>query len=162
MIEDSFNLTEKYRYDKLLNEFRTPDKGKNEPSRAVVLQISVERIAASVLTYHRTSQGIQREPKTFGYWSPRRCDVYVVSFSSGHFNDRLEVAGLLWKNGISADVMYESGLTGNEDQMALCDDEGVLFVPDGFLRWPRCAELHIGLWSTLDLGQLDGIKPTSK
>lgn len=37
---------------------------------------------------------------------------------------------MLWKNGISADVMYESGLTGNEDQMALCDDEGILFVFD--------------------------------
>lgn len=56
--------------------------------------------------------------------------MYVVSFNSGYFNDRLEVAGLLWKNGISADVMYESGLTGNEDQMALCDDEGVLLVPE--------------------------------
>ena len=40
---------------------------------------------------------------------------------------------MLWKNGISADVMYESGLAGNEDQIALCDDEGVLFVPEFFL-----------------------------
>lgn len=39
----------------------------------------------------------------------------------------------MWKNGISADVMYESGLTGDEDQMALCDDEGVLFVLETFL-----------------------------
>jgi len=86
----------------------------------------------------------------------------VVSFNPGHFNDRLEVAGLLWKNGISADVMYESGLTGNEDQMALCDDEGVLFVPDAFLCRPQRVELRAGLWSTLDLGQQDGIKPTSR
>jgi eukaryotic translation initiation factor 2-alpha kinase 4 len=56
-----------------------------------------------------------------------------MSFNPGHFDDRLEVTGLLWKNGISADVMYESGLTGGEDQMALCDDEGVLFVSDPFL-----------------------------
>jgi eukaryotic translation initiation factor 2-alpha kinase 4 len=105
----------------------------NGPSRAVVLQISVERIAASVLKYLRTSQAIPREPRTFGYWSPRRCDVYVVSFNPGHFNDRLEVAGLLWKNGISADMMYESGLAGNEDQTALCHDEGVLFVLVPFL-----------------------------
>jgi len=150
------------RYDRLVNEFHTPDKGKNESSRAVVLQISVERIAATVLTYHRTSQAIPREPKTFGYWSPRRCDVYVVSFNPGHFNDRLEVAGLLWKNGISADVMYESGLTGNEDQMALCDDEGVLSVPDVFLSRPLHTELRVGSWFTPDLGQQDGIKPTSR
>lgn len=64
----------------------------------------------------------------------------MVSFNPGHFNDRLEVAGLLWKNGISADVMYESGLTGNEDQMALCDDEGVLFVPGAFLCRSQCVE----------------------
>jgi len=88
--------------------------------------------------------------------------VYVVSFNPGHFNDRLEVAGLLWKSGISADVMYESGLTGNEDQMALCDDEGVLFVPVSFLYRSRCAEIGAGLWSTLGLGQQDGIKPTSR
>lgn len=56
----------------------------------------------------------------------------MVSFNPGYFNDRLEVAGLLWKNGISADVMYESGLTGNEDQMALCDDEGVLYASEFF------------------------------
>jgi hypothetical protein len=88
--------------------------------------------------------------------------VYVVSFNPGHFNDRLEVAGLLWKNGISADVMYESGLTGNEDQMALCDDEGVLFVPDAFICPPQCADICVGSWSIQDHGQQDGIKPTSK
>jgi len=88
--------------------------------------------------------------------------VYVVSFNPGHFNDRLEVAGLLWKNGISADVMYESGLTGNEDQMALCDDEGVLFVPGAFLCHPQCSELRVGSWFTPDLARRDGIKPTSR
>jgi len=87
--------------------------------------------------------------------------VYVVSFNPGHFNDRLEVAGLLWKNGISADVMYESGLTGNEDQMALCDDEGVLFVPGAFLS-ASGTELCVGSWFTLDLERRGGIKPTSR
>jgi len=86
----------------------------------------------------------------------------VVSFNPGYFNDRLEVAGLLWKNGISADVMYESGLTGNEDQMALCDDEGVLCVSGFFLHRTYHAEVCVVSWSTLDLGRQDGIKPTSK
>lgn len=88
--------------------------------------------------------------------------MYVVSFTPGHFNDRLEVAGMLWKNGISADVMYESGLTGNEDQMALCDDEGVLFVPAVLLAQSRHVDLCAGSWFTLDLGRQSGIKPTSK
>lgn len=122
----------------------------------------MERIAASVLTYHRTSQAVPREPKTFGYWSPRRCDVYVVSFNAGNLNDRLEAAGLLWRNGISADVMYESGLTGNEDQMALCDDEGVLLVLLSLLRLPRCTELSIGSWSTPGHGRRDETKSTSR
>ena len=86
----------------------------------------------------------------------------MVSFNPGYFNDRLEVAGLLWKNGISADVMYESGLTEDEDQMALCDDEGVLSVLGAFLCRPQYAELRVDSWSTLDLGRRDGIKPTSK
>lgn len=88
--------------------------------------------------------------------------MYVVSYNPGYFNDRLEVAGLLWKNGISADVMYESGLTGNEDQMALCDDEGVLFVPETFLHSGWLAKFHVGLWFSLGLGQQDENKPTSR
>ena len=78
--------------------------------------------------------------------------MYVVSFNPGYFNDRLEVAGLLWKNGISADVMYESGLTGNEDQMALCDDEGALYVSGFFCYQAYHTELRVASWSTLDLG----------
>lgn len=58
--------------------------------------------------------------------------------------------------------MYESGLTGNEDQMALCDDEGVLFVPNTFLYRPRYTEPRPDLWYTLDPGRQGGTRPTSK
>lgn len=36
---------------------------------------------------------------------PRRCDVYVVSFTAGLVEARLSVARLLWASGISADLV---------------------------------------------------------
>lgn len=107
-----------------MNQFYTPTQVV-EPLRAVVLQVSVDRIAASVVAFQKASAQIfLREPRSWGFWSPRRCDVYIVSYTSGHLNDRLEVAALLWKNRISADVMYEVPLT--EDHMDVCNEEGIL------------------------------------
>jgi eukaryotic translation initiation factor 2-alpha kinase 4 len=117
-----------HRYDGLLNHFYTPDQVVG-PIRAMVLQISVDRIAASVVAFQRASaHTFLREPRSFGFWSPRRCDVYIVSYTPGYLNDRLEVAALLWKNGISADVMYEAAITqvGQEDHLDVCDAEGIL------------------------------------
>lgn len=107
-----------------MSKFYTPTQVV-EPLRAVVLQVSVDRIAASVVAFQKASaHTFLREPRSWGFWSPRRCDVYIVSYTSGHLNDRLEVAALLWKHGISADVMYEVPLT--EDHMDVCNEEGIL------------------------------------
>ena len=71
-----------------------------------------------------------KEPKSFGYWSPRRCDVYVVSYAAGHLLERLEVTAMLWKHNISADVMYEAVFTDDnnleEDHTSLWRSEGIL------------------------------------
>lgn len=69
-----------------------------------------------------------KEQRSYGFWAPRRCDVYVVSHDPGHLQDRLEVAAMLWQNGISADIMYESGLVGShhENHFDTCFREGIL------------------------------------
>lgn len=56
--------------------------------------------------------------------------MYVVSFQEGHFQERLEVAALLWQNGISTDLMYEAGVSeaNQESFMELCHNEGILYV----------------------------------
>ena len=77
-----------------------------------------------------------RDQKSYGYWSARRCDVYIVSFTPGHFAERLEIASLLWQNGISADLMDETAVQEKnfETITELCSDEGILYV------------LFAGLW----------------
>lgn len=61
-------------------------------------------------------------------WSPKRCDAYVISHTTGQLESRLELASLLWSHGISADVMYESSLEdGVEFIYDLCVKEGILY-----------------------------------
>lgn len=100
-------------------------------SAAVALQIYLEKITATLAPYQNNfldSQMLLKEPKSFGYWSPRRCDVYVVSYNAGHLAERLEVIAMLWKNNISADVMYESVFFDDkqEDYFSWCQTEGIL------------------------------------
>jgi hypothetical protein len=56
--------------------------------------------------------------------------VYIVSYLPGYLSERLEVAALLWRHHISADVMYESGLPDceHENHLDLCHREGILCV----------------------------------
>lgn len=71
-----------------------------------------------------------RDQKSYGYWSARRCDVYVVSFAPGHIAERLEVVSLLWQHGISADLMYETAVQEKnfEALTEQCSEEGILYV----------------------------------
>ncbi|TFY77050.1 hypothetical protein EWM64_g6962 [Hericium alpestre] len=120
------------RYDNVIAHF-TPPKVKAEPVCAVGLQISLEKILVALATYQAVSvKNLLKEQRSFGFWSPRRCDVFVVSYQYGQLSERLEVAALLWRHNISADVMYESGLPDgeHENHFDLCNREGI-FV------WPR-------------------------
>jgi eukaryotic translation initiation factor 2-alpha kinase 4 len=92
-------------------------------------QIALDKITAVLAAYQGTSvKNLIKEQRSFGYWSPRRCDVYVVSYQAGYLHDRLEVAAMLWHHGISADIMYESGLhdTDQENHLDVCIREGIL------------------------------------
>ena len=95
------------------------------------LQIAVEKITIALASYQSSSvKALVKEERSFGYWSPRRCDVYVVSYHRGHLQDRLEVVSYLWEHNISADLMYESGLpdADSENHLDMCAREGILCV----------------------------------
>ena len=108
---------------------------------AVGLQISLEKILAALAAYQAISvKNLLKEQRSFGFWSPRRCDVYIVSYQPGYLSERLEVAALLWRHDISADVMYESGLldSEHENHFELCHREGILYVPAPLFLTCRC------------------------
>jgi len=90
----------------------------------------LEKILVALAGYQAISvKNLLKEQRSFGFWSPRRCDVYIVSYQPGYLSERLEVAALLWRHNISADVMYESGLPEgeHENHLELCHREGILF-----------------------------------
>lgn len=98
---------------------------------AMALQIYIEKITATLAPYQNSyleSQENLKEQKSFGYWCPRRCDVYVVSYQPGFLSERLEIAAMLWKNNINADLMYEAVFKDEETEeyLDLCRTEGIL------------------------------------
>ena len=99
------------------------------------IQIAVEKITVALAAFQSASiKTLVKEERSFGFWSPRRCDVYVVSYHSGYLQDRLEVVAYLWKHNISADLMYESGLPDgeHENHLDICAREGILWVIQWF------------------------------
>lgn len=118
------------RYDALISGF-APPKAQTEhiPTCAIGMQINLDKITVALAAYQSASvKTLIKEEKSFGFWSPRRCDVYIVSYHPGYLQDRLEVAALLWQHNISADVMYESGLpeADQESHIEQCCREGIL------------------------------------
>ncbi|KAI0828484.1 Serine/threonine-protein kinase [Trametes gibbosa] len=119
------------RYDHVVRRY-SPPKPMAELSCAVAVQIFLDKITAALAAYQNASlRTLLKEQKSFGYWSPRRCDVYVVSYQPGYLTERLEIAAMLWRHGISADVMYEGSLRGmaeSENYVEQCSREGILFI----------------------------------
>ncbi|KAI5119391.1 hypothetical protein M0805_005934 [Coniferiporia weirii] len=115
------------RYDHLISQFYSP-LVKKGPFVAVGLQIALERITSAIATFQ--SNFLTNNQRLYDYWSARRCDVYIISFQPGYLSVRLEVAALLWKHGIRADLMYETGVsdTNMEGLADLCYNEGILFT----------------------------------
>ena len=102
-----------------------------EPVCALGIQIAVEKITAALASYQGASlKTLVKEERSFGFWSPRRCDVYVVSYHRGYLQERLEVAAYLWQHNINTDLMYETGLPDSEHEnyLDMCTREGILCV----------------------------------
>lgn len=94
------------------------------------MQIALERIRQALALHQRHSvDALIKDKGTFGMWSPRRCDVYIVGFRPGQLEARMELAASLWQHGISADLMYESGIdSGQEGHVAQGLRQGILYV----------------------------------
>ncbi|KAJ7596327.1 kinase-like domain-containing protein [Mycena floridula] len=119
------------RYDNLINTYTAPlaSTPKSDPICAYGIQISVEKIKAALAAYQTSSlKSLVKEKHSFGFWSRKRCDVYIVSHQSGGLQERLEIAAYLWKHNISADLMYEAGLQHAENYVDICASEGILFI----------------------------------
>lgn len=87
-------------------------KVQSDPVCAFAVQIAFDRITVALAAFQSTSvKALMKEQRSFGFWSPRRCDVYVMSYQLGYLQDRLDVAALLWQNNISADIMYDATLS---------------------------------------------------
>ncbi|KZT71101.1 Serine/threonine-protein kinase [Daedalea quercina L-15889] len=118
------------RYDNLISRL-SPPKPKSEMICAVAVQIALDKITAALAAFQSASvKTLLKEHRSFGYWSPRRCDVYVVSYQTGYLADRLEVAAMLWRHNISTDVIYDSSIADGdgENHLEVCYREGILFV----------------------------------
>ncbi|EJC97866.1 uncharacterized protein FOMMEDRAFT_143407 [Fomitiporia mediterranea MF3/22] len=117
------------RYDHIISQFYAPSvKTKREPFVAVGVQIALERITSAIAAFQRNF--LKNNQRSYDYWHARRCDVYIVSFQPGYMAMRYELAALLWRNGIRADLMYETGVsdTDMEGLADRCYNEGILFT----------------------------------
>ncbi|KAL5519904.1 hypothetical protein ACEPAG_1564 [Sanghuangporus baumii] len=117
------------RYDHLISQFYPPSvKTKREPFVAIGVQIALERITSAIATFQK--KFLKTNQRAYDYWHARRCDVYIVSFQPGFLDMRYELAALLWRHGIRADLMYETGVfdTDMEGLADRCYNEGILFT----------------------------------
>ncbi|CAE6423470.1 unnamed protein product [Rhizoctonia solani] len=116
------------RYDPLITKFTIPNR--RTPIRAVAVQISMDRIASALADYLSSSvKSMVKEERSFGYWSPSRCDVYIGSFQPGLLHERVELLRDLWSHRIRTDMMYEEATQQSGDEhVRMCKREGTLFL----------------------------------
>ncbi|MBW0469194.1 hypothetical protein O181_008909 [Austropuccinia psidii MF-1] len=111
------------RFDGLVQKLSAPGGSHSQTKRHLVsVSLPVARLSLAV------AQNTQISSTTS--WTPRRCDVYVMSFSAGLLQDRMMVIKELWAGGISADLMYEidNQFTSSEAMLQSCRQEGILFA----------------------------------
>lgn len=112
------------RYDALLQHFALPAfDGQRRPVYAVGMAIAMDWLAYLVGSFEKEARRTQE--KLQQTLAPSRCDAYVTSFAPAeHFEQRVEIAGELWKAGISADLHYEDTRT-TEEVTADCQDQNI-------------------------------------
>jgi translation initiation factor 2-alpha kinase 4 len=58
----------------------------------------MEKIAVALTSFQSSSvKALAKEEHSFGFWSPRRCDIYVVSYRPGYLQDRLDAVAYLYQ-----------------------------------------------------------------
>lgn len=102
------------RYDTLLQHFKDPAKEMTVPTRQVYgvgMSLALDLMASTVKVYESgisarlMNRDIELE-RSFGYWTPARCDVYIVA-AGLDLAGRMGLTGELWRAGIGADMQYD-------------------------------------------------------
>ncbi|KAL7420933.1 eukaryotic translation initiation factor 2-alpha kinase [Cryptotrichosporon argae] len=121
------------RYDSLLEHFKEPAINL-QPRKAygVGMSIAVDQLARMVRKYEsalseRLMTKDNEDERSFGFWSPARCDVYVAANSQVDLAARMGVAGDLWRAGIRADLQYDDRRVLEEVNFE-CLEQNILFL----------------------------------
>lgn len=111
------------RYDSLLSRFAPNERylhldptaalrEAGAPEHGVGVEISVGKIALELQNWQVVhvplwANRAAEEERSFGAWTARRCDVYVIS-APGAVLPRVQLVRDLWAAGIAADLKYDS------------------------------------------------------
>ncbi|BGP00473.1 eukaryotic translation initiation factor 2-alpha kinase [Rhodotorula toruloides] len=95
-----------------------------------IAKLSVAAAEANATVGKQAMTRKEEHLRSYGPWAIRRCDVYVVSFSPGLIDLRLEIVKDLWRNGIKADLMYDDDFLSltPEQLVNACRREGILWL----------------------------------
>ncbi|RXK39365.1 PEK/GCN2 protein kinase [Tremella mesenterica] len=117
------------RYDCLLEHF---SQSHTRQVFGVGMSIDVDQLAIMVRRYESTLSTKlmtkdNEDERSFGFWSPSRCDVYVAATAQVDLTQRLSVVGELWRAGIRADLQYDDERSV-EEVLTECVDQNTLFL----------------------------------
>ncbi len=120
------------RYDGLLKHFANPSTASSAPLHGVGVQIAVGKLTLGLSKYQEVQVpkllSRNEEERSFGLYTPRRCDVYVAS-TPGLLETRMEICRELWAHNIAADLQYEHATYDTpESAAATCRAEGILLL----------------------------------
>ncbi|EPQ30765.1 uncharacterized protein PFL1_01666 [Pseudozyma flocculosa PF-1] len=128
------------RYDALLKRFSTPSSSSSASLHGVGVQIAVGKLTLGLAKYQEVHVprllSRAEEERSFGFMTPRRCDVYVAS-APGLLHTRMEICRELWAHNIAADLQYEHATYDTpEAAAATCRSEGILLLVFAKARSP--------------------------
>ncbi|SNX86378.1 related to GCN2 - ser/thr protein kinase [Melanopsichium pennsylvanicum] len=128
------------RYDSLLKHFANPSTASSAPLHGVGVQMAVGKLTLGLSKYQEVQVpkllSRTEEERSFGLYTPRRCDVYVAS-TPGLLETRMEICRELWAHNIAADLQYEHATYDTpESAAATCRAEGILLLVFAKARSP--------------------------
>ncbi|GAA5903646.1 hypothetical protein JCM6882_003009 [Rhodosporidiobolus microsporus] len=123
------------RFDEVVSRLATPEvrlSGRLPHHVGFSLAVGKLSLAAAEANAASSKQLLTRAEhlRSYGPWAMRRCDAYVVSFSPGLVDLRLEIVKELWNAGLRADVMYDDDFLNltPEQLVNACRREGILWL----------------------------------
>ncbi|BGP13397.1 hypothetical protein JCM10213_008556 [Rhodosporidiobolus nylandii] len=123
------------RFDEVVSRLATPEvRFSGRVPHVVGFSLAVGKLSLAAAEANALSSkqlmGRAEHLRSYGQWAIRRCDVYVVSFSAGLIDLRLEIVKEMWSAGLKADLMYDDDfLTLTPEQLVnACRREGILWL----------------------------------